>query len=101
LARRWSGEIKRIDPADFESLLGRARAERWREIAVVGLDENPEFWPDSLKRAERVFTSTSNVTGLVSKLQPLPGVTSLCLWGSSVDAQDVEAIAASFPCSDT
>jgi small GTP-binding protein len=100
-------EIKRIELADFDLLLSRAKAEHWRQIAIVGpgrRSKKVEDWAVSLRGAERVFQLGSKIerderlmSCLASTLPSLPAVTSLVLSGHSLDVEDARAIATFLP----
>jgi small GTP-binding protein len=96
-----TGKLKRISPDELDRLVDQARVEQWPELVLLGpafrLSDRVEEWPDSLKRAGRIFHLRTFVEALASRLESLSGLTSLDLRGNGIGAEGAKAIAASLP----
>ncbi len=96
-----TNKLTRISPAELDGVLDEARAEHWTRLVLLGprirAGERPEEWPEEWKLTPRVIQLTTRADGLASKLQHLPGLTSLNLLGNSIGPEGAKAIAASLP----
>jgi hypothetical protein len=88
-----------ISSNELDAWLGRARAERWPELAIVGpdirLSPRSEEWPRALKAVERVILLNDLVAAPSGKLRRLPELASLVLWELGIGDEGARAIAAS------
>jgi len=91
-------KLQSISPAELDGVLHQARAERWTQLVLLGpgiwLPQHEKDWPARLKAAPCVFQLTAVAEGLAHKLDSLPGLTSLNLWGNSIGAEGAKAVAA-------
>jgi Leucine Rich repeats (2 copies)/Leucine Rich repeat len=96
-----SSSLEHVAPNELDSILDRARSEKWPQLILIGydewLDESHEEWPDSLKTAERVFRLETKIEGLAEKLRPLTWLKYLDLRGNMIDTDGALTIAASLP----
>jgi internalin A len=90
-----ANNIITISPIELDGWLGRARAERWQQLAIVGPDTVEVEWTRSLEAIERVIRVDAPVTLSVGKLRKLQGLNSLLLCGLDIGPTGAKAIAAS------
>jgi len=91
-----SRKLQRISAEQLDSVLARARTERWNELVLlgpgIGLPTRVEEWPNYLKTAHRVFRLRKIVEGLGDKIASLTNLTGLSLPGNDIGADGAKAI---------